>query len=79
VHDVDYSGFLADPIGTVASVRERQGSPLDAAARAAMTSYLQAHPQGRDGGHRHDVAALGVDEQALRARFARYTEAYGLG
>ena len=71
-HDVRYADYVNDPLGTLVGLSEALGAPLTGKARTAMTSYLDAHPQGRDGGHRHDVAALGIDPEVLRKRFARY-------
>ena len=71
-HDVRYADYVNDPLGTLVGLSAALGAPLTGEARAAMTSYLDAHPQGRDGGHRHDVAALGIDPEVLRKRFARY-------
>jgi hypothetical protein len=70
--DVRYADYVADPLGTLVRLSDALGTPLPDAARSAMASYLDAHPQGRDGGHRHDVAALGIDPEVLRKRFARY-------
>ncbi len=71
-HDVRYADYLTDPLGTLEQLSADLGAPLTDTARTAMTRHLDAHPQGRDGGHRHDVAALGVDPDVLRKRFAGY-------
>jgi hypothetical protein len=75
-HDVRYADYVSDPLGTLVQVSDALGAPLTGAARSAMSSYLDAHPQGRDGGHRHDVAALGIDPDVLRQRFARYEQRF---
>ena len=78
VHDVDYAAYLRDPLAAVERLAGRLGHALSTAAREAMAGHLRSHPQGRDGGHRHDLARLGFTEEQVerevRPRFARYED-----
>lgn len=64
--DVDYDDFVADPIGTVEAIYDRLGTPLTAAARAAMTSQ---HTQGRPPSHRYHLADFGLTPAKVDAAF----------
>ena len=50
--------------------------PLDDRARAAQAAYLADHQRNRYGAVRYDLAPFGVDPDALRARFAPYTDRF---
>ena len=72
VHHTHYSAFMADPLGTVASVADALGEPLDKQTEGAMRGYLDAHPQGAHGEHRYSFDDLGLNPDQVRARFGRY-------
>jgi len=76
--DVRYADLVGDPVATVERIYERTGIELDAETRAAFTAYVQAHPRGEFGAHRYDFASLGLDEGALRGRFADYIARYDI-
>lgn len=73
--DVDYRELIADPLGVVAGLYRRFDLELDAAARSAMHAWLE---QSRDlsGRHHYSLASYGLDEHAVRRRFAPYTERF---
>ncbi len=75
--DVDYREFTADPLGVLARVVEQ--AELDVPVeRARLEGWLASHDQHRHGVHRYDARDFGLDEQALRERFAGYRARYGL-
>lgn len=76
--DVHYEHLVTDPVGSVESVYEALGVVPGSGAFGAMADYLAAHPRGSLGVHRYDAAALGLDADALRERFAGYVERYGV-
>jgi len=76
--DVHYADLVRDPVATVEKIYERTGIEFDAETRAAFAEYVQAHPRGEFGAHRYDFASLGLDEGALRERFADYIARYDI-
>jgi hypothetical protein len=64
--DVDYDDFVSDPLGTVAAIYDRLGTPLTPSARAAMTA-LQAG--GKRPSHRYDLADFGLTTAEVDAAF----------
>ncbi|MFC7528472.1 sulfotransferase family protein [Actinoplanes sp. GCM10030250] len=54
--DVRYADFVADPMGTIATIYDRLGVGLSAAARAAMQENLG----GTREAHRYDLADFGL-------------------
>jgi hypothetical protein len=73
---VRYADLVADPLGTVQRLYADLGLEPGAGAVDAMAVELAARPQGVFGEHRYDLASYGLDEAALRERFAGYVERY---
>jgi hypothetical protein len=76
--DVHYADLVRDPVGTVGALSDAVGTPLSAAAEAAMAGYVAAHPKGAFGHHGYDLATYGLDADALGERFAGYVERHGI-
>jgi hypothetical protein len=77
--DCPFHVFMRDPWRILEQVYERAQLPLDAAARAALTAYLGAHPRGKAGRVRYDLKGdFGIEPRALRARFAFYFERFAV-
>lgn len=74
--DVQYADLMGDPVATVADIYEAAGWSLDDRAAKAMRAYVAANPQGKYGAHQYDLAEFGVDEAAIRERFAGYVDEY---
>jgi hypothetical protein len=75
--DVQYDDLVRSPVETVASIYGAfDGAALDDGARRAMESYVAAHPKDALGVHRYDLAAYGLDADAIASRFAGYTARY---
>ncbi|KUH87967.1 hypothetical protein AU186_03550 [Mycobacterium sp. GA-1999] len=74
--DVRFDDFMADEIGTAASVYELAGEPLTDEARAAMTDYLTGHQRGRLGRVATSAEMFGLDPEDLRRRFAPYVDRF---
>ena len=68
--DVDYDGFAADPVGTVAAVYAHFGLALSSQARAAMEA-LRAHsaPAGVGPAHRYALSDFGLTGDQVDERF----------
>jgi hypothetical protein len=76
--DVRFDELVADQDAAVERLYALAGQPLSAASRRAIADYAAAHPQGRHGRLRYDLAEFGLDAGALRERFRPYTERFGL-
>ncbi|WP_082691819.1 sulfotransferase [Mycobacterium sp. IS-1556] len=74
--DVRFDDFMADEIGTAASVYELAGEPLTDEARAAMVDYLTGHQRGRLGRVATSAEMFGLDPEDLRRRFAPYVDRF---
>lgn len=69
--DVDYSQFIADPVGTVENVYRHFGLPYTDAARAAVEDVNAASKKGpRAPKHTYSLADYGLTVEAVRERFA---------
>lgn len=68
--DIAYADLIADPIGAARAIHERGGLDFDPATESALRAWLAAHPRDARPSHRYDLAEYGVEEAALRARFA---------
>jgi hypothetical protein len=75
--DVSYRALVADPVGTVRSVYQRMGRPLEPAVAAAMHRWAQLNPQHAHGAHRYDLAQFGLRPEDVDAAFGDYTERFG--
>ncbi len=78
IHDVQYADLVQSPVETVEQIYDACGSTLEPAARDAIAAYVESHPKGKFGSHRYDLAAFGLDADALRERFAPYVARYGI-
>jgi hypothetical protein len=76
--DVRFVEFMADDIGMVDRIYELARQPMNASVRAAMEAFMAAHPRGRYGTVRYDLAALGLDQGDLRQRFEAYASRFAV-
>jgi LPS sulfotransferase NodH len=76
--DVQYADLVRDPIGTMRKVYAAFDEELDGAALQAMTRHVESHPQGRFGRHKYELAAFGLDGEAIAERFRGYVERYDI-
>jgi hypothetical protein len=67
---------MRDPIETVAGIYEAAGGSLTEQAAAAMAAHVAQNPRGKYGAHTYDLAEFGVDQAAIRERFAGYVSRY---
>jgi hypothetical protein len=76
--DVHFDAFMADDLAMVARVYDLAGQPLDQRARAAMASFMVAHPRDRFGAVSYDLTQFGLDGAERRRALAFYTERFGV-
>lgn len=74
--DVRFDDFMADDLATAARVYELAGEPVTPAAAEAMRGYLAEHQRDRHGRIDYRAEDLGLDVDALRERFAAYSERF---
>jgi hypothetical protein len=76
--DLHYADLVGDPVAAVEGLYAALGETLTSEARTAMSAYVAGHPKGQFGAHRYDLAALGMNRDALSTRFAPYMERYNV-
>ncbi len=59
------------------AARTGLGLTTDDGLRDEIEAHLADRPKGAHGEHRYDMAGLGLDETACRARFERYEQRFG--
>lgn len=74
VLDINFRDFMSDQVGAVARVYDTFGMAFTDDVRTRVSDFLDAHPQGKHGGHRYTFAATGLDEGEWRERARRYQE-----
>ncbi len=76
--DVHYRDLVGDPVGTIGRIYGHFGDSLTEEAATAMQEHLASHPQGKHGAHAYTLADFGLDERAVRERFAAYVERFDI-
>ena len=74
--DVRFDDFMADDLAVARRVHELAGDAATPAAERAMADYLDTHRRGRLGTVETSAEMFGLEEEALRARFAPYVERF---
>lgn len=74
--DVRFDDFMADEMGTAATIYDLAGESFGGEARAAMLGYLEGHQRGRLGRVATSAQMFGLDERELQARFSPYIERF---
>jgi hypothetical protein len=77
--DLDFRALVADPVAAVARLYDHFGFALSAEAERRMRAWHATNPQHKHGGHAYTLDAFGLREGAIRERFARYAERFGVG
>lgn len=76
--DIRFDQFMADDLGTIRSIYELAGQPMDAAAEAALANYGATHERERFGKVIYDVNQIGIDVPARREQMRAYSERFGI-
>ena len=69
---------MADDLAMVGHVYDLAGQPLDDARRAAMATFMDAHPRGKFGAVSYDLASSGWMPAERRQALSFYTERFGV-
>jgi len=76
--DCRFQLFMRDPWQILEEIYAKAGLPPHT-ARASLEHYLKAHPRGKAGQVVYDLRGdFAVEPQALRRRFAFYSERFGI-
>ncbi len=73
-----YREIMASPIDAARAVLRHAGLALSAEAESAMREWLRRDSNNGSAPRRYDLRMFGLDPQALRTQFARYTERFGV-
>ncbi len=77
--DVRFHEFMADDIAMVERIYALADLPMNAGARASLDAYMAANPRGKHGRILYDLKGdFGIEPDALRERFAFYSERFGV-
>ena len=76
--DVRFDEFMADDLAMVSCVYDLAGQRLDQRAKAAMASFIRAHPRGLHGAVTYDLGDFGLDAGERTRALAFYTERFGV-
>lgn len=76
--DVPFDEFMADDVAMVGRIYELAGQPMTDGARAAMQAFMDAHPRGKFGGIRYDLADFGLGPTERRQALRFYTDRFGV-
>lgn len=74
--DIRFDEFMADELGVAERVYALAGEPFTEDVRAAVAGYLAGHQRGRLGNVETSPEMFGLNEEALRARFAPYVDRF---
>lgn len=76
--DVDYRGFVADPLATARRVYAHFDLPLPDAAAKALRDHVARNRKGRHGAHRYALGEYGLRPEVVTERLAAYMARFGL-
>lgn len=74
--DIRFDDFMADELGVAERVYALAGEPFTDQARQPIVDYLAGHQRGRLGNVQTSFEMFGLQESALRERFAPYVERF---
>ena len=76
--DVDYRGFVADPMTTVEAIYAHFRLPLGEAARRTMRGYVTNNPRGKHGKHEYSLEQYGLTAAQVAERLTTYIERFSV-
>ena len=74
VIDVQYTEFLADPIGTIRSIYDHLGAELTPAVEARIRTFFADNEADKFGRHGYTFADTGLDPDAVMEKARRYCD-----
>ena len=76
--DSHFVDLMADPVGSLRRLYDELDLEWPTNHDRRVRDYLAAKPKGKHGAHRYSFADVGLDEESVRATFARYVSYYGI-
>jgi hypothetical protein len=76
--DVRFEEFMKDDVAMVERIYRLAGQPFGPDVLAAMEDFMAAHPRGRHGRVRYDLADFGLTPEERRTALAFYSERFGI-
>ncbi|RJF91271.1 sulfotransferase family protein [Sphingomonas cavernae] len=76
--DIQFAPFMKDPFPVIEQLYGWMGEDFTEEARGRMQAWRANTPRDKHGSHTYDPAEFGLDIAALRARFAFYSDRYGV-
>jgi hypothetical protein len=76
--DVRFDEFMDDDMAMVRRIYALAGQPTTDESIAAMGAFMTAHPRGRHGGVRYDLAEFGIDRARLSESLAFYVDRFAV-
>lgn len=76
--DSHFLDLMADPVAALHGLYDRLGFAWPEGHDTRIRDYLAAKPKGKHGAHTYTFASVGLDEDHVRATFARYVAHYGI-
>jgi hypothetical protein len=75
--DVEFGEFMADDVAMAGKILETAGLEVDGSRRAALETYVAAHPRGAGGRMLYDLRGdFGLDPADLYERYAFYFDTF---
>jgi hypothetical protein len=76
--DSHFVDLMADPVGSLRRMYDELDLDWPTNHDRRVRDYLAAKPKGKHGEHRYSFTDVGLDEESVRATFARYVSYYGI-
>jgi Sulfotransferase family len=76
--DSHFLDLMADPVASLRRLYEELDLDWPANHDRVVRAYLEQKPKGKHGEHKYSFADVGLDEDSVRATFARYVSHYGI-
>lgn len=73
-YDIDFRAMQADPIRQVRGLYDWLGEPITPRFQAGMETWWRARAESRPQNVHQSAGQLGLDDEAIRPRFAEYRE-----
>jgi len=77
-YDMHFKDLVGNWLGVVERIYDQFGLELRGDAVDAMSRFMDANKQGKDGRHAYTPEQYGIDVATERERFRRYTDRYGI-
>ena len=74
--DIAYRDITDDPVAAISAMYQAFGETLSAEAEQRMRTFVRENPKDQHGVHGYSLDEFGIDPDALRRRYAFYSERF---